>query len=174
VAQDVEPEVVVRGRFQRLLRNEQLRKLLRYSAVSAVMVPVGQVLLNAAVHALGWHPLVANVVIATVFTPATYLLNKLWVWRNHDRDRVAREAAIFWASAVLGVLCSTFTLWVGVTLVDTTHNAVIGAITFLIAGLVGFGLVWIGRFLFLDHFVFRSMSDTVSAPETAVAAADAA
>lgn len=137
-----------------LVQGNTVRKLIRYSAVSAVGVPVGQVLLNVAVHAWEMNPLSANILIATVFAPVTYLVNKSWVWKHADRDKMAREALIFWVSAVLGVLCSTFTLWIATSLVDTTESVLVSAVTFLIAGLIGFGLVWIGRFLFLDRFVF--------------------
>jgi putative flippase GtrA len=144
------------SRFTAWFDRDSIWKLVRYSAVSIVVLPLGQIALNLAVGV--WHlpVLLANFLVATVFTPVLYLINKYWVWRHTDRAHVAREATIFWCSAVLSVLFTTFTLWVGTSAVDTSGNAVVRAIVFLVAAVIGAGLVWIARFIVLDRFVFTT------------------
>jgi hypothetical protein len=66
---------------------------------------------------------------------------------------------VFWVAVMLGVsLATLFTHLVEIATADQT-NFVRGAAVFF-AQLLGYGLVWAGRFLVLDRWLFKLAGDT--------------
>ncbi|MEZ5381956.1 MAG: GtrA family protein [Microthrixaceae bacterium] len=142
-------------RMKRLWNHHQFRKLARYSAVSLVFVPLGQVLLQLFHWWLGIAVVPAQLIAATILTPPNFLANKFYVWRHANRDKVRTEAVVFWVAAVLGTAFAAFCLWlVDGWLPEDSTAAWVRAVGIFAAQLLGYGIVWVARFIFLDKLVF--------------------
>ncbi len=135
-------------------RSEQGRKQIRYAAVSVVFVPVGQILiqvLGALVFDRDYTK--ASIVAAAILTVPNFFANKMWVWKDTSRDKLRTQVLVFWVAAMLGVAAAT-----GLTyLVEQQfHNeGAVEALAVFCAQLVGFGIVWVGRYLILDRWLFK-------------------
>lgn len=137
---------------------EEARKKLRYVAVSVVFIPIGQIL----IHILGpWlHSYTnASLVQAAIVMVPLFFANKHFVWRVTSRENLRNQMLVFWVAVMLGVALATlFTHLVENAMADQT-NFICGAAVFA-AQLLGLGIVWVGRFLILDRWLFRLAGDT--------------
>jgi putative flippase GtrA len=139
-------------------RTEKGGKKLRYAGVSAVFVPLGQTLIQV----LGlWldNYTAASLLAAAIVTLPNFFANKHFVWRLTSRENLRSQVLVFWVAVMLGVsLATLFTHLVEIATADQT-NFVRGAAVFF-AQLLGYGLVWVGRFLVLDRWLFKLAGDT--------------
>jgi putative flippase GtrA len=139
-----------------VLRSDAGRKKLRYAGVSLVFVPVGQVFIQL----LGRFTFdrdytKASLVSAAVLTLPNFFANKFFVWRDTNRDKLRTQVIVFWFAAMLGVALATGLTWlVEKAVVDKSALVESGAV--FLAQLTGFGLVWVGRFIVLDRWLFRA------------------
>lgn len=131
------------------LRPGDGRKLLRFAAVSAFNVVLGQVVLFGAQVSLGWDPVPANVVSVCIGAGPAYLLSRYWVWEKRGRNRVLGEILPFWTLALIGFGASTAAVWY----VDSHWAA--PPVMVNLANLAAFGVVWLAKFFVLDRLLFR-------------------
>lgn len=129
------------------IREADYRKMLKYSAVSAIAFPVTQVMLLVLTVGLDFSFVAANLVAVSVMAIPAYLLNRYWVWGKRDKNRFATEILPFWIITLIGLglstLCAHYAdLWFDSPLAVNVANA------------LGFGLVWVFKFLFLDRMMF--------------------
>jgi putative flippase GtrA len=138
-------------------RTEEARKKLRYAAVSVVFVPIGQILIQ--ILGLWLHNYTtASLLQAAVITVPNFFANKHFVWQVTSRENLRSQMVVFWAAVMLGVTLATlFTHLVENTMADRT-SLVRGAAV-LVAQLLGLGIVWVGRFLVLDRWLFKLAGD---------------
>jgi putative flippase GtrA len=129
-------------------RSRHGAKLLRFGAVSAFNVILGQMLLYGAQVAVGWSPVVANVFAMTVGAVPAYLLSRYWVWEKRGKSHFLREVVPFWSLALIGFAISTFAIW-WVDLWITPSPWVIN-----LTALGAFGIVWLAKFVVLDRILF--------------------
>ncbi|MCB1026235.1 MAG: GtrA family protein [Microthrixaceae bacterium] len=157
-AEDIWAEVPAKtstDRIKKLWNHHQFRKLLRYSAVSLVFVPLGQLLLQLFHWLIGIDVVPAQLIAATILTPPNFLANKFYVWRHANRDKVRTEVVVFWVSAVLGTAFAAGCLYlVDGWLPEDSTSALARAAGIFAAQLLGYGIVWAARFVFLDKLVF--------------------
>lgn len=140
-------------------RSDEGRKQLRYAAVSVVFVPVGQVLIQIlAVTAFSgdknnftW----ASITAAAILTLPNFFANKYVVWRATSRDNLRTQVIVFWVAAMLGVTFATLLTFVVEGWVQNRVSDVVEALAVFAAQLLGFGVVWIGRYLILDRWIFK-------------------
>lgn len=149
-----------------LARSPAGRKLIRYAAVSCVGIVLTQVLFNGinfitfgseshGIFVSDHHirPWVSNVVSVGITTVPTYYLNRAWVWKKRGRSHMGKEVLPFWAFSFAGLAIST--LLVG--LVSHGHHGkptLTQQLTYDVAQLAGFGVLWIARFFVLDRLMF--------------------
>lgn len=135
-------------------RSDEGRKQIRYAAVSVVFVPVGQVLIQLlGAFAFDRNYTVASIVAAAILTVPNFFANKMWVWKDTSRDKLRTQVLVFWVAAMLGVTAAT-----GLTyLVEQRFHddGAVEALAVFCAQLLGFGIVWIGRYLILDRWLFK-------------------
>ncbi len=130
-------------------------KLYRYLAVSAFNIPLTQLLLWILNPVLGLEAIYANLVaVSTVAIPAFFLYKK-WVWSISGPSHIRKEVLPFWATTLSGLGISTFTVWLTTLWWDSFWAVALGNIA-------GFGLVWIGRFIIFEVWLFshRHASET--------------
>ncbi|WP_245849301.1 GtrA family protein [Mycobacterium palustre] len=129
------------------------RKKLRYAVVSVVFVPIGQVLVQA--FGLWFNDYtVASLLQAAIIAVPNFYANRRFVWRVTSRENLRFQVLVFWLALMLGVALATlFTSLVECAMAD---RAMVyrGAAVFL-AQLLGLGIVWVGRFVMLDKWLFR-------------------
>lgn len=132
-------------------------KKLRYAAVSVVFVPIGQVLIQI----LGlWlqNYTAASLLQAGIITIPNFFANKHFVWRVTSGEKLRSQVLVFWVAVMLGVALATlFTHLVESATADRTTLAR-GAAVF-VAQMLGLGIIWVGRFLILDRWLFKFASD---------------
>ncbi len=122
-------------------------KLLRYAGVSGVSLVVTQAMLYLGKGVLGWPGVVANVVAVCVAAAPAYLLNRAWVWGRRGSHSWRAEVVPFWSYNLLGLVFST--------LLVAGADGVWGSTwSVMAANLIAFGVLWLGKFLFLEKVLF--------------------
>ena len=129
--------------------------MVRYSMVSVVAVPVGEV--GIAIGLLfglapGWAAVFGNSLAAV----PSYYLNRTWVWGKSGRSHLMKEILPFWTITVLGI---AFAGWVGHAVGNwAKDNDVVGlerALLLLAANAAAFGVFWVGKYIFFNTVLFR-------------------
>lgn len=131
------------------------RKQLRYAGVSVFFVPVGQVLIQLlGKFVFDRNYTAASVASALILTLPNFFANKYFVWRETSKDNLRTQILVFWIAAVIGVTFATSLTWL---VEKQVHDeaAWIEASAVFIAQLVGFGVVWVARYLVLDRWIFK-------------------
>ncbi len=137
-------------------RTDAGRKKLRYAGVSVVFVPLGQVFIQL----LGRYSFdrdytKASLVSAAILTLPNFFANKYVVWRDTNRENLRTQVVVFWIAAMLGVTFATTLTWL-VEKEVADKSVIIESGAVFLAQLTGFGLVWVGRFLVLDRWLFKA------------------
>lgn len=137
------------------LRRTHGAKALKYASVSVVGIVVTQALLVLCYQVIelsaGWSNFIA---VSGASVPA-YLLNRQWVWKKSGRHSLRREVLPFWAISLLGLVISTVAVS-AISRVWDSQLAISGA------NIASFGVLWVGKFLFLDAIMFRPDDDSGS------------
>jgi putative flippase GtrA len=140
-------------------RSPEGRKQLRYAGVSLVFVPVGQVFVQLFGYLLNKRGVansytLASLLTAAVLTLPNFFANKIYVWRVTSKDNLRTQVVVFWVAAMLGVSFATALTFLTERLM-TDQGPVVKGLAVFVAQLAGFGIVWVGRFLVLDRWLFK-------------------
>ncbi len=119
----------------------------RFVVVSAATVVTGHLILYWLHSVAGMAPVPANLASTVANTGIVLIANRRWVWQVENEVGFRREVAPFLAIAAVGLAVSTAVVW----LVSETIGE---GLWVNAANLVGFGVVWLGRFLVLDRYVY--------------------
>jgi putative flippase GtrA len=120
-----------------------------------VFVPLGQILIQIIGPLVGSYT-VGGIISAAILTLPNFFANKRFVWRDTSGDNLRTQVAVFWVAAMLGVaIATTFTYFVERAVHDQHGGGVVEAAAVFFAQLAGFGVVWVGRFLVLDKWIFK-------------------
>jgi putative flippase GtrA len=122
-------------------------RVVGYSTVSAGTVVVTQAVLVVAYAVLEWPAVAANVVAVCVAAGPAYYANRRWVWSRTDRHSLTGEILPFWAYSLAGLGISSLL----VALADRWWQS---AVAVSAANLIGFGILWAGKFILLDRVLF--------------------
>ena len=138
-------------------RTDEGRKKVRYAGVSVVFVPIGQILIQ--IFGLVFDSYTtASLVSAAILTLPNFFANKYFVWQVTSKENLRSQILVFWVAAMLGVtLATVLTRVVENAMVDQTK--LVRGLAVFFAQLVGFGIVWVGRFLILDKWLFKLAGD---------------
>jgi putative flippase GtrA len=131
----------------------QARKKLRYTVVAVAFLPIGQGLLQVLGPWLDNYT-AASLVAAAIATVPNFFANKHFVWRMRSHQDLHRQMFVFWVTVMLGVLLATlFTYFVEKVVAD--QATLLRGMAVLCAQIIGFGIVWVGRYLILDRWLFK-------------------
>lgn len=140
------------------IHTAEARKKLRYAAVAAAFLPIGQGLIQLLGPWLDDYA-DASLLAAAIVTFPNYFANKHFVWRDTSSDNLRKQAIVFWVVVMLAVLLATsFTCVVDHMMVGERRAEHAAAV--FVAQVLGFGIVWVGRFLILDRWFFKSADET--------------
>ncbi|MEC9059646.1 MAG: GtrA family protein [Actinomycetota bacterium] len=123
-------------------------KLLRYSGVSVIAVLVTQSCLWLGLAVIKWPALAANIFAVTIGAVPAYLMNRSWVWGRRDSHSVREEILPFWLYNLLGLVMST-------TLVALADIWFTSTAVLMLANLLAFGGLWVGKFFVLEKVLFK-------------------
>jgi putative flippase GtrA len=137
-------------------------KVLRYSSVSFMGLVITQILIVVLYNGVGLAAWVTNFIAVTLSSIPAYMLNRAWVWDKHSSHSMTREVLPFWGMALLGLLIST----IGVAIVSQYTDA---TIAISITNIASFGVLWVGKFLVLEKWMFK-VDHPIAASEPWVAA----
>lgn len=146
------------------LRSPTIVKLLRYSSASCAGVVVGQSVLALFYGGLEWGAVPANLVSVTLGAVPNYTINRYWTWHQTGKNRLWGEIVPFWAMSFLGMVVSLFTVAYAEDRWDT--GLAVG-----LAQAVGFGVLWVAKFLVLDKLMWRIVHELH--PDVAIDEAEA-
>ena len=143
-------------------RSVEGRKQLRYAGVSIEFVPIGQVLIQLlgalvftstidGVKETNW--VAASVTSAAILTIPNFFANKYVVWKNTSKDNLRTQVAVFWVAAMLGVTFATLLTFLVDYMIES--HGWLEKIAVFFAQLAGFGIVWLGRYVILDRWIFK-------------------
>lgn len=135
-------------------RSEVGRKQLRYMGVSVVFVPIGQVLIQVLGSVFDGNFTLASIVAAAILTIPNFFANKLLVWKDTSKDNLRTQVIVFWVAAMLGVSLATGLTYV-VQQMTEDSSSLVQRISVFVAQMTGFGIVWVGRYLVLDRWLFK-------------------
>jgi putative flippase GtrA len=145
------------------------RKQLRYAGISAVFVPLGQIVIQilGRVVFMEREGLVespnftkASLAGAAILTLPNFFANKYLVWRDTTKDKLKTQVLVFWVAAMLGVALATSLTYVVERTVKTARaSSLIESLAVFAAQLMGFGVVWVLRYLVLDKWLFKATYD---------------
>ena len=134
------------------LRSPTIVKLLKYSTASFVGLVVGQSVLFLFYESLGWAAIPANLVSVTAGAIPNYLINRRWTWHQSGKNRLWGEVVPFWVMSALGMILSLFAVAYAEDRWDT-------ALAVGLAQLIGFGVLWIAKFVILDKVMWKIVHD---------------
>lgn len=136
--------------------HRQLGYLLRYSAVSILVVAVDQVVLFVCFGALGWSTTRSNLFAFTVLTGPAFLVNRRWVWGDSSAgSRVLTQVLPFWLLGIAGLLLSMWATAVVATRSAGLADRYVQAVFVNLASVAAYGLVWVIKFVVLTTMVFH-------------------
>ena len=142
-----------------------VRRLVRYSGVSAVSTATSLVTLGFLVGVAGMSAMAANVIATAVGTVPSFELNRRWVWRAAGRRSVLGQVVPFCALSFAGLVVST--LAVGAASARTagwghwSHTVAV-----LAANVAAYGSLWVIQYVLADRvlFVHRDGASPIAAP----------
>ena len=139
-------------------KSQEGRKQLRYAFVSVIFVPVGQILIQVLGNRVFDGDFTkGSIASALILTIPNFLANKYLVWKDTSKDRLRTQILVFWVAAIAGVTFATTLTW----LVEQQFDHASGEVTLgeraavFIAQIIGFGVVWVARYLILDRWLFK-------------------
>jgi putative flippase GtrA len=134
-------------------RSDEGRKQIRYVAVSAVFVPLGQVLIQILGIAVFDRDFTkASIASAAILIIPNFFANKYLVWKNVSNDNLRTQIIVFWVAGLLGVSFATFLTWL---VEQPMSGKAFEGLAVFAAQLLGFGVVWVARYLILDRWLFK-------------------
>lgn len=123
-------------------------KAARYSMVSVVAIATTQLALLAMVVLLDWDPSLSNVIAVSAGAVPSYVLNRAWTWGKVGKSHLTKEVLPFWAISLFGLIFSTLVVGWATETWD-------GALVANIANIGAFGVLWVGKFAFLNMVLFK-------------------
>lgn len=116
----------------------------RYVAVSLINTLNHQALLFIANSIWDWTGGWANVFAACLAAVPAYVLSRAWVWEVEGKHNWRTQVLPFWIIALIGMGVSTL-------FAELTDRWVGPGVAVNIASLIGYFVVWVGKFFVLDR-----------------------
>ena len=142
-------------RLPGLLQRPVLRKLVKYSMVSLISIGVSLVVLNSTFF-VTHNGVLSSVVAVAAGTVPNYELNRRWTWRKNGPSHMWREIVPFWVMSFVGLVFSTICVYGAEQWAenrDMSHART--GLLLNLASLAAFGLLWVGKFLIINHLLFH-------------------
>ncbi|MCU1369738.1 MAG: hypothetical protein JWO77_932 [Ilumatobacteraceae bacterium] len=140
-------------------KTEGGQRAIRYTATSVICVVITQVLIIVFMNVVHINvikgvkrPVQANLAATMLTSVPAFMLNKYWVWGKRGKAHLRREVLPFWLFTVAGWIVSTFMVALVSNLAG--DNETEKTILVMAANIMGFGTLWIVKYIFLDKIMF--------------------
>jgi putative flippase GtrA len=136
-------------------RTDAGRKAIKYTTVSVISTVISQ-LTFVLVYGVWeiWGSRGSAIFANFAGAIPSYYLNRNWAWGKSGRSHVWREVAPFWALFVVGLVFSTWSADFAHSHTHGIHNHVLHTAVVTGAYLGAFGVLWIGKFLIFNRYMF--------------------
>ena len=152
-------------RLPGLLQKPGLRKLVKYSMVSAISIVVSQIV-QLTTFVLTHNGVLSSIVAVAFGTVPSYELNRRWTWRKNGPSHLWREIVPFWVMSFVGLVFSTASVYAAEQWAEGRDlSKARTALLLNLASLTAFGLLWIGKFLIINHLLFHRDHHAVSSDD---------
>ncbi|MDA8400114.1 MAG: GtrA family protein [Actinomycetota bacterium] len=147
---------------------------IRYSITSVISTGVTLIVLSITYGVFKlWSAVVCSVVANMVATVPSYYLNRSWAWGKTGRSHLLKEVLPFWSLTVVGIVLSLVSVFLADRysyLVTSSHFG--KSILVDAANLAAFGVVWVGKFMTYNRFLFGQHTTNVASADEELAAGD--
>ncbi len=132
------------------------KRLWKYAAVSVVSTVVTQSVLFVTYHVIDLATAMeCNVIATAVATVPAYWLNRTWTWGKRGKSHPWKEIAPFWIISFVGLVLSTVAVGLAAHNADRISSSkTVEVLLVQFANLFTYGLIWIGRYLVFNRFLF--------------------
>lgn len=142
---------------RRWYETEHGRKMVRYSMVSVVAVPVGEAGILVGHSLLGMSPGWAGLFGNACGAVPSYYLNRTWVWGKNGRSHLMKEIVPFWVITVIGVAFAAWVVHLAGNYSSAHHWQGAGvSVLLLLANLAAFGVLWVGKYILFNTVLFKT------------------
>lgn len=142
-------------RLPSVLQRPGLRKLIKYSMVSLISVVVSQIV-QLVTFVVTHNGVLSSIVAVAVGTVPSYELNRRWTWRKSGPSHLWREIVPFWVMSFVGLVFSTVCVYLAEQWANGRDlSKPRTALLLNLASLAAFGLLWVGKFLIINHLLFH-------------------
>lgn len=151
------------------LKPDQLRRMFRYTAGSAICFAVSEITFVALFypHLLGAKS--SSVAASVAGIIPGYWLNRTWTWGRRHRSDFWREVVPYWATSVASAVFAALAIG---AVNDATMSYSRGLRTVMNAAtyMAVYGLIFIGKYLLFDRLLFPSASPAAGGEPVTVTA----
>ncbi len=141
--------------------SEATRKKLRYVVVSVASIPVGQGILQGLGLWLDSYA-AASLLTAVIVTVPSFFILKYYVWRDTSGENLAGQMLGFWVVMMLAFSLATLFTYI-VDHATAAQTTLIRGSAVFCAQLLAFGIVWVGRYIVFDRWLFKPAPDNPDA-----------
>jgi len=143
------------SRLPGVLQKPGIRKLIKYSMVSAISIVVSQIVQLSTFY-LTHNGVLSSVVAVAAGTVPSYELNRRWTWRKNGPSHLWREIVPFWVMSFIGLVFSTLCVYLAEGWAEGRDlSKARTALLLNLSSLAAFGLLWVGKFLIINHLLFH-------------------
>jgi putative flippase GtrA len=137
------------------LRNPTIRKLWRYSCVSAIAVAISTTVLVFCSGVLDLSAVVSNTVATAVATVPSYALNRRWAWGLDGQSHLWKEVVPFWVLAFAGYGFSTVSVAYAEAFAKHEHFSHLARTGLVgVTAIAAFGVFWVAKFIIFNRLMF--------------------
>ncbi len=146
-------------------RREQVARLARYTATSGLAFAMSEAILLVLVGTGATGATVAAMTANVTTMVPSYFMSRYWIWKDAERNRVARQVVLYWVTAVVSwvlIALATGAIAKAIPQGHRFHILLIG-IGFMVVN----GVFFVAKFAVYHKFIFpsgRSGEQEVTSP----------
>lgn len=131
------------------------RRVLRYSMVSVICLPLSEALLILFNGPIGWSAGWSSTMATALVALPAYYLYRQWVWNKRGKSHLWKEVAPFWLTAIIGWAFATYSVRVAESVARTHHVSSTARVALVAATYVAaYGVLWVAKFVLFDKVLF--------------------
>jgi putative flippase GtrA len=147
--------------------HNMVAEVTKFGAVGLVNTALDYAVLNLF---LSIGPLKAKIVSTIVATTSSYIMNRLWTWRNTERTSLRREYILFFGLNLAGLLIQLAPFYVAKYFMGFSESGGMqDRVAFNVANAVGIAIAMVFRFWAYRAFVFKTQPAVTEAEADLVA-----
>jgi len=136
-------------------KTEHFSRLWKYASVSIISTGITQVVLFVCYGVIKIPSAMASNVIAIVIASVpAYYLNRNWTWGKTGKSDLWREIVPFWTISFVGLVLSTIAVGIAAHNNPFPKGSLEAALFVNFANLFSYGVIWIGRYVVFNKFMF--------------------